>query len=227
MSLLCWEKKENFAYYESDERRYKNLDFESLMQFRLIYDGPLWATTPGNSRAEHKHDIRKIIHRQLRELWQTQQPMKGIFNHKIPMTVYPQGKQDWFRKLDKIADRHCCGQFRFVPLISEQLGLACALDILFLRRENPGELLDHGGDLDNRMKTLFDALQIPKSLDEKLFPERDENPLFVLLEDDILVTRLAITTDRLLIPLEKEQESTHVKNNIHLIIQVDTQIVNP
>jgi hypothetical protein len=64
------------------------------------------------------------------------------------------------------------------------LSLACGLDILFLRRDMPGVPLIHsGGDIDNRLKTLFDALKIPESCAEieNYTKEADEDPFFVLL----------------------------------------------
>ena len=81
--------------------------------------------------------------------------------------------------------------------------LVAELDILFLRRQEPGAIVTSGGDIDNRMKTLLDALRVPKTaseIPENDFPAPDETPFCCLLEDDVLVTRLAIDTDRLLEP---------------------------
>ena len=96
-----------------------------------------------------------------------------------------------------------------------------------MRRENPGDLVGHGGDLDNRIKTLFDALQIPKVLNGGLTPLEGEAPFFVLLEDDALITDMRVSTDRLLVPIQGESTSTHEKSNVHLVIHVETLIVNP
>jgi hypothetical protein len=38
----------------------------SDMEFRLVYEGPLKA----NGRVAHKHEIRKVLHPQLKELWE-------------------------------------------------------------------------------------------------------------------------------------------------------------
>src|SRR5665213_757384 len=53
-----------------------------------------------------------------------------------------------------------CG-FRFVPLVRKKNGFTYGLDILFLRRGHPGELIV-SGDLDNRLKTLIDGLKVPR-----------------------------------------------------------------
>lgn len=114
-----------------------------------------------------------------------------------------------------------CG-FRFVPLVCNRLDLVCGLDILFLRRENPGDLLSPGGDIDNRIKTLLDALRVPRDGSEiSGTPEAGENPFFCLLEDDCLVTDLNVTTDRLLRPLGT---GSH-KNDVLLIMQVRIKAV--
>ena len=62
-----------------------------------------------------------------------------------------------------------------------------------------------GGDLDNRLKTLLDALRAPKVLaevPEHAQPSADESPFLCLLEDDALIDGLSVTTDRLLRPEE-------------------------
>jgi hypothetical protein len=116
-----------------------------------------------------------------------------------------------------------CG-YRFVPLICKAEGLACALDILFLRRDNPGDLIISGGDIDNRIKTLFDALRMPQECQELtgFSPEEGENPFFCLLEDDALITHVSINTDRLLTPLRGENSLSEV----HLVIHVKIKIVD-
>jgi hypothetical protein len=44
------------------------------------------------------------------------------------------------------------GDFVFFSLVREKLNLVCDLDILFLRRDDPGKLIGGGGDLDNRIE---------------------------------------------------------------------------
>ena len=95
----------------------------------------------------------------------------------------------------------CCG-YKFVPIASNDLLVHCSLDILFLRPDPPGQLLK-SGDIDNRVKTLLDALKMPQGeqdLGRYLKPQADEEFFFVLLEDDGMVTRLAVEADMLLQP---------------------------
>jgi hypothetical protein len=61
--------------------------------------------------------------------------------------------------------------------------------------------MTNGGDIDNRVKVL----KVPRECNEipkEQGPEKDEEPFFCLLEDDSLITKVAITTDRLLTPTE-------------------------
>ena len=61
--------------------------------------------------------------------------------------------------IEHIADDHeRCGG-RFVPLVSKAGGFTCALEILFLRRDNPGHIISSGGDIDNRMKVYLMVLK--------------------------------------------------------------------
>ncbi len=63
--------------------------------------------------------------------------------------------------------------------------------------------------IDNRLKTLLDSLRAPKELQELPkddSPKNDEDPYFCLLEDDNLITKLSVVTDRLLEPYENSSE---------------------
>lgn len=64
--------------------------------------------------------------------------------------------------LETLASRYTRNGFRFVPLVHSGVNLVCGLDVLFLRRDNPGALIRSGGDIDNRIKVLLDALKMPK-----------------------------------------------------------------
>jgi hypothetical protein len=79
--------------------------------------------------------------------------------------------------------------------------LACQLSITFLRQQAPGQLLGEGGDIDNRLKTLSDALRMPtkdEAQQAKIEPLADNDPIHCLLQDDALVTKVSVETDRLL-----------------------------
>src|SRR5206468_2288626 len=78
------------------------------------------------------------------------------------------------------------------------------------------------GDIDGQIKTIFDALQLPKSLKQAggIGPQDDEAPFFCLLEDDCLISEVRVTTEQLLLlPQAREVKANdafvvlHVKIN--------------
>jgi hypothetical protein len=112
------------------------------------------------------------------------------------------------------------GKFRFASLVSAKLSLVAELSISFLRPQAPGSLITHGGDIDNRLKTLLDALRVPKvhnELPPAAIPGADEDPYFCLLDDDNLVSSLSIRTDQLLEPVATPAE-------VLLLIHVRTKL---
>jgi hypothetical protein len=86
----------------------------------------------------------------------------------------------------------------FIPIVRHSLYLACAVDIRFLRHEEPFKLLQQGGDIDGRIKTLFDALKMPDPKNEYAGAMPTADPLYVVLQDDALIHDLSIKTGRLL-----------------------------
>jgi hypothetical protein len=93
--------------------------------------------------------------------------------------------------------------YRFVPLVVQDLPLRCNIHVMMLRYGKPGDIL-FKGDLDNRIKTLVDALRKPQQANELgnfPVPGKDEDPFYVLLQDDKLITSLSVETDTLLEPV--------------------------
>ncbi len=173
-----------------------------MFEFRLIYQGPLKASKNDTPNASDKQAIRRYLHPQLKEL----HAQFDFLKINVPF----------------FAKEFNRGGFNCVPLVNRMQGKYCSIDILFLRRDAPGNLVESGGDLDNRIKTLFDGLRIPKGTSEMgslNIPLEGEDPFFCLLEDDSLITKVSITTDRLLVPAGDERES-----NVILIITVQSEI---
>jgi hypothetical protein len=187
------------------------------MKFTLTYDGDLPAS--GNkSKTAHASEIRNRFHDQLADLWANHvilrqlartartvpNPGAGYYVGKEPIWS-PSKLSDYNGPIPPLreAQTDFCAPIevpsvgKFIPLVRNSLYLACALDILFLRHEEPLSLMKQGGDLDGRLKTLFDALRMPNNENEQATTLADD-PLFVVLEDDILVSDLSIKTGRLL-----------------------------
>ena len=160
------------------------------MRFVLTYSGPL----PPNGDVQVKHRIRQALLPQLRRQWDID-PALHALGHAASR-VDPGNRL----MIDDIADRFIKGTFRFVPLVTRNYNLVCNLQITILRNEEPGNLLQSGGDIDNRLKTLFDSLSVPPHENQLngLAPMNGENPFYCLLEDDSLVTGFEVKAERLL-----------------------------
>lgn len=168
------------------------------MDFTLIYDGDLKA----NGTIGHKHEVRRVFHYQLLELWKGS-PFSEL---KCPAETLTT----------------TVGKYRFFPLVSAARNEIAELQVVMLRPQlGPGYIVGQGGDIDNRLKTLFDSLRMPKNTNEipkNELPRDNEDPFFCLLKDDILITELSVRADRLLEPCIS---NSHVK----LVIRVQVKRV--
>ncbi len=215
------------------------------MEFRLVYQGklPSEGGTGTKSRMNDKHRIRRAIHVQLGELWRTH-PFVADYHARDLVekeTWYkpvadPYGMAEmtrWrdMRLLEHLAAPYARRRYHFLPLVGDAFGpgteTVCALDILFLRRDMPGRILikgKGGGDIDNRLKVLFDGLRMPTSdaeIPDDATPAEDEKPFFCLLQDDSLITEVKVTTDRLLTPIVTGEH----EHDVYLVIHVRTLAV--
>jgi hypothetical protein len=190
-------------------------DGRHTVAFRLLYEGQLLSSNTGNGDAlrRNKHAIRKQLHKQLKAFWET--------NHALQHIKQLPDARGWSGDMGMRTDKSdfTRGGINFIPLVSTRFHLVCSLDILFLRREPPGAVVQ-GGDVDNRINTLFDALRIPEGdsdITEGI--AEDEKPFYCLLQDDRLVTELKVTTDRLFRPTPEG----HAKNDVVLVIAVELE----
>lgn len=195
------------------------------MEFRLLYKGQLTA----DMGLSEKHEIRKQIHSQMARLWQVHPALRFIRKRGMPVLSNEKFKDEFLETgyaltLEQFADLYKISNFRFVPLVCDRLALSCGLDIVWLRRENPGALVDQHGDIDNRLKIFFDCLRMPKPGDEvsSLQPSGpEENPFFCLLEDDRLITDVRVTADHLLMGTT----SSHPSTEVYLVVHVKIKLV--
>lgn len=203
------------------------------MQFRLTYRGRLPAESRSETRAADKQRIRREMHRQLAELWEVNPFLREFLRPHVDEwrlntelnSATPPVMSDIFKPArvgPSLALRMATGfelaGYKFLPLIGDafEVKTACALDILFLRRDAPGGLIRSGGDIDNRIKVLLDAFKMPQAgsgFQPDAPPRDDESPFFCLVQDDSLITELKVTTDRLLTP-KADDEHVH---DVHLI----------
>lgn len=189
------------------------------MKFTLIYDGDLPSagnkTQPGPAS-----EIRNTFHDQLADLWDGhvvfRQLARTARTHRFYGSFVGGGPpiyspaelpryDDPFPPLEPGQTDLCApipvpaAGASFVPIVRNSLYLGCAVDILFLRHEEPWSLMQQGGDLDGRLKTLFDALKMPDPNQPVYKGSKPvEDPLYVVLEDDALITDFSVKSGRLL-----------------------------
>jgi hypothetical protein len=198
-----------------------------FMKFTLTYEGYL----PSNGSTHDKWRIRNEFHPQLVELWEIHRGLKDMHHRRYihesgawlidhhhskgeaPQPVPPPDKAHEY--VDVLAPVTVGGR-QFMPLVRNTLALNCGLKIQFLRKEEPGRVIQQG-DLDNRLKTLFDALSMPDA--QQIVPDTaTADPIHCLLENDGLIAGVAIETHRLL----NRPNTTH--REVHLLIEVDVRV---
>jgi hypothetical protein len=150
------------------------------MEFTLFYTGIIKS---GNSAdITNKNDIRVKIHEQLTTLR----------NHP-PLN----SRKDLFDK-NAYPDFHTNVKgFDYFSLVSGKWNMYVELSLNVLIPHNSLSF----GDIDNKLKTLFDALRPPRNENEipkSWIPNSTQKPLLCLLEDDELIYKVNIDTDYLL-----------------------------
>jgi hypothetical protein len=194
------------------------------MEFILVYDGDLLRSSGNTSRRTwEKHSIRRHLHEQLKRLWETHPALKTYAAKTVEMGENGErilGKPF----LENLAHGYSRAGIGFIPLMTEQNGLVCKLDILLLRPEGPGQIMNSAGDIDNRIKTLVDALRIPSDggeIKKRQDDDPDPNPMYCLLQDDKLITSLKVETERLLFTRGDSEHEAIV------VIRVSTAQIDP
>ena len=178
------------------------------VRFTLNYAGPLRGS--GGGLSVHKHELRRQFHPQLRELWQ-HEPLSHLADRWLIRGDHDEAGG----ALREVADR------TFAVVVRHDIRLTAELDILLLRPEAPGAIMQRA-DIDNRLKTLFDALRRPSMAQEippAWAPAADESPLYCLLDDDRLITRVNVETDRLLAPASSD--------DVRLTVRVQLGVSSP
>ncbi|MGB6537193.1 MAG: hypothetical protein WBF58_14650 [Xanthobacteraceae bacterium] len=216
-----------------------------VVKFTLSYEGSL--PSSGNSRKnEVKWEIRKKFEPQLRDLWSSHPALRWVednrhfpksggaalvqAHHRHPGPVlrplmanvdYAKGTYDFEPSgltesidLCEALEKH--GAW-FRPLVRESYALHCGLKIAFLRKEPPGKVYQ-GGDIDGRIKTLVDALTMPRHVEQVLEKNTASSPIFCLLEDDSLVSGFQVESERLL------GDQSNSADYAKLTIEVDVRV---
>lgn len=151
------------------------------MKFKLIYFGELLSNP--KKRTQHISDIRMQFHPQLKKLTE-HSPWHNLQKYMLPNPTK-----------SPVVTRHIAG-IDFNPIIAPHLKLLAELDIQMLHPEIIGLPRT---DIDNRVKTLLDGLRCPQSASEAgANTPKNIGPIYTLLDDDHLVTKISVNTSHLL-----------------------------
>jgi hypothetical protein len=162
------------------------------VQFSLTYDGELLSASRSDPRLSNKNRIRFQLSDQL-----------------SPILV----GGDWQRfRASALANTEAVRIYHgigFVPVLSRKMEASCNLSIRLMCNDRPGAIV-HGGDLDNRLKTLLDGLRMPanekevlKNLAPDRYRETEGLACACFLEDDALITKLTVETVQIMTELPK------------------------
>lgn len=154
------------------------------MKFPLSYEGPL--PSSGNPRNKSKPPklaeiwrIRNDLHLQIRSLFDSHAAFRGGYGHSNALIQAI--------NIPVMVDGH-----EFYPLARAAFKLKCELKIDMHVNHPIASIVTNVGDLDNRLKTLFDALRAPNSAQEIKGHMPSIDSYCCLLENDILISSLQI-----------------------------------
>ena len=145
-------------------------------------------------RSQHISDIRMQFHPQLKKLLE-HQPWDNLTKYMIPTATK-----------SPITTRHI-GGIDWNPIITPNL-----------------KLFPHS-DIDNRVKTILDGLRCPQNEHEigENTP-RDIGPIYTLLDDDHLITKLSVNTSHLLSTHIFNPEISHTPDTIFMMLDVNVRV---
>jgi len=174
------------------------------MEFYLKYDGPL----KGNDDPVGKHCLRRVFYSQFKKLWS----IMPLCERKAHLLSVASSGKSILKDIEGLI---------FAPLVTTRLSLTCELDITLLWPEEAGNIVKNSGDIDNRLKTLFDALACPDANQVKTILKNNDinqmpQPFFCLLEDDKLITSVKVRTATLLTTPSKDKD-------VSVLIEVRTK----
>ena len=120
-----------------------------------------------------------------------------------------------------ITTRHI-GGIDWNPIITPNLKLIAELDIQLLHPEIVGV---PRSDIDNRVKTIMDGLRCPQNEHEiGSNTPRDIGPIYTLLDDDHLITKLSVNTSHLLDSDIFSEQIQRTPDSIFMLIDVNVRV---
>jgi hypothetical protein len=171
---------------------------EPGLQITLTYSGPVPACQGPDKHTEQKHKIRMCFSKQLEHKF-SHMPTLMHWGEHLSRVQLVEGRAvvpPIIAHAEPFYEMETCG-YLGVPIVAAHNGLGCHLDIEVMRRSGAGGVLaggDNGGDIDNRLKPLLDALALPLQPNQVPGHQWGQGQrMYCLLEDDALVSQLTIS----------------------------------
>ncbi len=132
------------------------------MEFRLLYSGELFASSRNDTRAQHKHGLRRQFHPQLRRLWDVNKNLRQLAIHAglrvaglstdslLPKIRNGEAEPSWVNAgITALGNIWSRAGYQFIPLITPHVAVRCSLDVLLLRPEEDRFIFERG-DIDGQ-----------------------------------------------------------------------------
>lgn len=188
-----------------------------IMRFTLTYSGDELRTS-GSSRSggrnPEKQALRAHFHPQLLKVWDRhfsyRQVNRTILSAPVKRHDRWEAPGPERTSLASLLFRHRIRDSSFIPLLTPNMEVHCHIALQLGRPVKFGTIFA-GGDLDGRLKTLFDALAVP-ARDENFPDHAPEGEYLCLLSDDDLITGLSIESYELLdsVPESRVDITLHI-----------------
>jgi len=177
------------------------------MKFKLLYFGEIF-TNP-KKRSQHIADIRMQFHPQLKKLLE-HSPWDNLTQYMMPNA-----------KKSPISTKHV-GGIDWNPIITPNLNLLAEIEIQLFHPEIVGVARS---DIDNRVKTILDGLRCPQNEHEiGDNTPRNIGPIYTLLDDDHLVTKLSVNTSHLLSHDIFNHNDNNINDKVFMMIDVNVRV---
>ncbi len=176
------------------------------MKFKLLYFGDILINP--KKRSQHISDLRMQFHPQLKKLI-GHSPWTHLGKYMMPNATK-----------SPITTKHI-GGIDWNPIITPNLKLLAEIDILLMHPEIIGV---PRSDIDNRTKTILDGLRCPQNAHE-IGENTPKNigPIYTLLDDDHLVTKLTVNTSHLL-GTEMFKDTGRSDDTVFIMLDVNVRV---
>jgi hypothetical protein len=164
---------------------------DDAVDILLEYNDYIPAKKDGEEQSGVKQTIRRVFADTLRRTWRDSPQLSGwqkqgfVGAKRGPWAHEPDDQSVPFFMVPMFG-------FSLIPLISWHNGLGCDLEITL--KGDKRSALKRRGDIDNRLKVLFDALRMPlrhREVPGNMFGSGADQ-FFCLLEDDSLIRKFSV-----------------------------------